>query len=77
MFLIEDLHSDNGTSIVQQYTFDFFNYAGIHRSVVLYTTPKTYIQDVSVTTDVIDNTIGEFGSEWVRRTLNLNPTRKF
>ncbi|XP_037032155.1 beta-glucuronidase isoform X5 [Bradysia coprophila] len=55
---IVEIPNDNGTSIVQQYSFDFFNYAGIHRSVVLYTTPKVYIQDVSVTTDVIDNTIG-------------------
>lgn len=28
--------------------FDFFNYAGIHRPVVLYTTPKEYIEDVTV-----------------------------
>ncbi len=27
--------------------FDFFNYAGIHRHVSLYTTPKTYISDVT------------------------------
>ncbi|XP_077514813.1 beta-glucuronidase [Amblyomma americanum] len=26
--------------------FDFFNYAGIHRSVILYTTPGDYIDDV-------------------------------
>jgi len=30
--------------------FDFFKYAGIHRSVVLYTTPKNYIDDITVTT---------------------------
>lgn len=28
--------------------FDFFNYAGIHRPVVLYTTPKEYIEDVTI-----------------------------
>ena len=28
--------------------FDFFNYAGIHRPVWLYTTPKDYIEDVTV-----------------------------
>jgi len=34
-----------------QYTFDFFNYAGIHRSVLLYTFPSTInIRDVTVTT---------------------------
>lgn len=30
--------------------FDFFNYAGIHRSVFLYSTPKTFIQDVTIQT---------------------------
>ncbi|XP_050307310.1 beta-glucuronidase-like isoform X2 [Anthonomus grandis grandis] len=34
----------------QTYTFDFFNYAGIHRPVKLYTTPKTYIDDITVIT---------------------------
>ena len=28
---ITDADSDNGTVKVQTYTFDFFNYAGIHR----------------------------------------------
>lgn len=28
--------------------FDFFNYAGIHRPVKLYTTPETYIEDMTV-----------------------------
>ncbi|MFD2639101.1 beta-glucuronidase [Piscibacillus salipiscarius] len=32
--------------------FDFFNYAGIHRPVKIYTTPKTYINDVTVVTDL-------------------------
>ncbi|MCD8075049.1 MAG: beta galactosidase jelly roll domain-containing protein [Lachnospiraceae bacterium] len=32
--------------------FDFFNYTGIIRPVWLYTTPKDYIQDVSLVTDV-------------------------
>lgn len=30
--------------------FDFFNYAGIHRPVKIYTTPYTYISDVTVVT---------------------------
>ncbi len=30
--------------------FDFFNYAGIHRPVKIYTTPYTYISDVAVVT---------------------------
>ncbi|XP_041979333.1 beta-glucuronidase isoform X2 [Aricia agestis] len=36
----------------QSYTFDFFNYAGIHRSVFLYSTPQVYIDDVIVNTDI-------------------------
>ncbi|XP_050680012.1 beta-glucuronidase [Leptidea sinapis] len=36
----------------QSYTFDFFNYAGIHRSVFIYSTPQTYIDDVIVNTDI-------------------------
>lgn len=30
--------------------FDFFNYAGLHRPVKIYTTPKNYVQDVTVIT---------------------------
>ena len=32
--------------------FDFFNYAGIQRPVKLYTTPSTYIRDITITTQV-------------------------
>lgn len=31
---------------------DYFNYAGIHRSVHLYSTPKTHISDVTVHTSI-------------------------
>ncbi|XP_017268024.1 beta-glucuronidase [Kryptolebias marmoratus] len=41
---------------VQTINFDFFNYAGIHRPVLLYTTPKTYVDDITVVTDFLDNT---------------------
>ncbi len=34
----------------QSYFHDFFNYAGLHRSVWLYTTPRSYIDDVTVIT---------------------------
>jgi beta-glucuronidase len=34
----------------QSYFHDFFNYAGLHRSVWLYTTPRTHIDDVTVIT---------------------------
>ena len=32
--------------------FDFFNYAGITRPVTLYTTPKEYIKDISIVTNI-------------------------
>lgn len=31
--------------------FDFFNYAGIHRPVKIYTTPRLYVEDVTILTD--------------------------
>jgi len=34
----------------QQVFHDFFNYAGLHRKVWLYTTPLTYLQDLTVVT---------------------------
>jgi beta-glucuronidase len=37
---------------IQDYQHDFFNYAGLHRPVRLYATPRTYIADISVVTDV-------------------------
>lgn len=44
--------TDNGKEIVQQYTFDFFNYAGIHRSVHLYTTPAIFIKELVLDTSI-------------------------
>ncbi|XP_061607268.1 beta-glucuronidase isoform X2 [Phyllopteryx taeniolatus] len=41
---------------VQNINFDFFNYAGIHRPVLLYTTPKAYVDDITVMTDFLDGT---------------------
>ncbi|CAG5127681.1 unnamed protein product [Candidula unifasciata] len=37
---------------VQNLQMDFFNYAGIHRHVRLYTTPQTYIDDITILTNV-------------------------
>lgn len=37
---------------IQTFDFGFFNYAGIHRPVTLYTTPQNYISDITVYTDV-------------------------
>ncbi len=39
----------------QEYYHDFFNYAGLHRAVRLYTTPATYIRDLAVRTDLHDD----------------------
>ncbi|WP_394185612.1 beta-glucuronidase [Metabacillus halosaccharovorans] len=35
--------------------FDFFNYAGIHRPVKIYTTPKLYIKDVTIVPEITGN----------------------
>jgi beta-glucuronidase len=40
--------------LLQQYFHDFFNYAGLHRSVWLHVTPRTHISDVTVTTSDLD-----------------------
>ncbi|KAM9004897.1 beta-glucuronidase isoform X2 [Sarcophilus harrisii] len=41
---------------VQSTNFDFFNYAGLHRPVLLYTTPSFYIDDITITTEVDGST---------------------
>ncbi|KAG8451786.1 hypothetical protein GDO86_003832 [Hymenochirus boettgeri] len=62
---------------VQNIEFDFFNYAGIHRPVVLYTTPPVYIDDITVITDVSGNTglikylVSVVGSESYSVTVTL------
>lgn len=33
-------------------TYDFFPFAGIHRPVLLYSVPQTYIEDITVSTDI-------------------------
>lgn len=38
----------------QKYWHDFFNYAGIHRTVWLSATPKTYVDDITVVTGIPD-----------------------
>ena len=41
--------------VVQNLQFDFFNYAGLHRPVRLYTTPKiVYIDDITIATSLED-----------------------
>lgn len=45
--------------ILYSYNFDFFNYAGIHRPVLLYTVPSVHIDDITIRTDVQDSTVGK------------------
>lgn len=59
---------------MQTYTFDFFNYAGIHRSVVLYTTPKIYIADIITTTNIVDGRGRIFYQIIVNKTESNNST---
>ncbi|KAK7088745.1 beta-glucuronidase-like [Littorina saxatilis] len=40
---------------VQNVQMDFFNYAGIHRHVHLYVTPRVYVDDVTITTSINGN----------------------
>ncbi|KAK5641520.1 hypothetical protein RI129_010067 [Pyrocoelia pectoralis] len=53
---VQEANTDEGRKLIQSYTFDFFNYAGIHRPVVLYTTPLVYIDDITVHTEVSGTT---------------------
>ncbi|MGQ8872183.1 beta-glucuronidase [Paenibacillus sp. TSA_86.1] len=48
--VIEKQHSDGQKTLHNLPNFDFFNYAGLHRPVKIYTTPQTYIKDVSIVT---------------------------
>ncbi|MGP3560716.1 beta-glucuronidase [Geobacillus sp. BK01] len=45
-----------GTVVRNNPNFDFFNYAGLHRPVKIYTTPHVYVQDVTIVTDVAGST---------------------
>ncbi|XP_049786984.1 beta-glucuronidase-like [Schistocerca cancellata] len=54
----ETLRTENGSRTYQTYTFDFFNYAGIDRSVHLYTTPEVFIDDITITTEYSDDGTG-------------------
>ncbi|XP_008187067.1 beta-glucuronidase isoform X2 [Acyrthosiphon pisum] len=55
---LQNISTNTGPKTIQTYTFDFFNYAGIHRSVFLYTTPVVYIDDVDVTTNYTEDSVG-------------------
>ncbi|CAF0860019.1 unnamed protein product [Adineta ricciae] len=49
-----ELHIYSPTYRELETPFDFFNYAGIDRSVLLYSTSTTYIQDITIDTQSID-----------------------
>jgi beta-glucuronidase len=46
----DDQHPRGYTT--QEYLFDFFNYSGIHRPVRLVVTPRRFIDDITVLTDI-------------------------
>ncbi|XP_042857678.1 beta-glucuronidase-like isoform X1 [Penaeus japonicus] len=56
----------------QQIDFDFFNYAGLHRPVYLYTTPQTYIDDIMINTD-IDGSAGIINYKIISATSRVGP----
>lgn len=49
-------------------TYDFFPFAGLHRPVVLYSVPQTYIEDITVVTNIA----GDDGK--VQITVKLEPS---
>ncbi|MDA8196688.1 MAG: beta-glucuronidase [Actinomycetota bacterium] len=53
--VITSVDSNGVSSVKNNPNFDFFNYAGIHRPVKIYTTPKTFISDVEVVTTIDGN----------------------
>ncbi|XP_017149265.1 beta-glucuronidase [Drosophila miranda] len=55
---VSTVKTDNGETPIQSYTFDFFNYAGIHRSVHLYTTPVVHISDIAISTQLSSDQVG-------------------
>ncbi|WP_366295883.1 beta-glucuronidase [Paenibacillus sp. AN1007] len=50
--IIEQEVSGGGKTLQNLPNFDFFNYAGLHRPVKIYTTPKTYTRDISIVTEL-------------------------
>ncbi|OAL56830.1 beta-glucuronidase [Pyrenochaeta sp. DS3sAY3a] len=58
----------------QHYQHDFFNYAGLARSVYLVCTPKMYIKDITVTTNVVEDSTGEVS--YTVDLVNLTPSAK-
>lgn len=50
------VEKDTAGREVQHYYHDFYNYAGIHRSVKLYTRPAAHVRDVTVVTEISGDT---------------------
>jgi beta-glucuronidase len=63
------LHIHSPTYRELETPFDFFNYAGIDHSVVLYSTSQTYIEDIGIETQSID-----FDAQHVETSAVLNYT---
>ncbi|CAG7674586.1 unnamed protein product [Allacma fusca] len=57
------------------YNFDFFNYAGIHRSVFLYSTPKSYIDDIDISTRIDPNSGYGFVNYSIKTVENVLKSR--
>ncbi|KAJ8681401.1 hypothetical protein QAD02_017188 [Eretmocerus hayati] len=49
---VVNMESDGGSVKIQTFSFDFFNYSGIHRSVLIHTKPKVFIEDITIATKV-------------------------
>ncbi len=59
----------------QQVFHDFFNYAGLHRPVWLYCTPKTHIEDVTVVTNWAKDKGTDTGTGTVDFKIEINSDR--
>lgn len=66
----ERVDEDGTVTPVNTPNFDFFNYAGIHRPVKIYTTPQTYIQDI-----VINPEVKQSGESIVNYKVNVHGNR--
>ena len=53
--LVKEVEVNGKKVIKNSVNFDFFNYAGIHRPVKIYTTPKSYVEDITIVTDFKEN----------------------
>lgn len=50
--VLETKRADGTIKKENKPNFDFFNYSGLNRPIKIYTTPKEYIQDVTIITDI-------------------------